>query len=97
MGSYPMELPHVRPGKMTDSETMPKVVAFFRDASLGNTVIQLVAQLGVPSDRIGVTPPERMPKGRGMLASFGCPNDSIMEKVEILCRKQGAEIHRQRT
>jgi hypothetical protein len=92
-----MEMPQIRPGKVASAEAMPKVVAFFRDASLGNTAVQLAAQLGVPGDRIGVTPPERMPRGRGMLVTLGCPSEAVLEKVEAACRSLGGEIHRQRT
>jgi hypothetical protein len=91
-----MEMPQIRPGKVHGTEPMPKVVVFFRDASLGNTAIQLAAQLGVPGDRIGVTPPERMPRQRGMIVTLGCPSEAIMERVEAACRKLGGEIHRQR-
>lgn len=91
-----MEMPQIRPGKVSGAGPMPKVVAFFRDASLGNSAIQLASQLGVSGDRIGVTPPERMPHGRGMLVTLGCPSEAIMEKVESACRTLGGEIHRQR-
>ncbi len=50
----------------------------------------------VPSDRIGVTPPEQIEGGQGLLLSIGCPKDTLIPKVEALCRSHGAEIHRQR-
>ena len=92
-----MESPQIRPGKVRSTEPMPKVIAFFRDASLGNALIQLASQLGVPGDRIGVTPPERMPRQRGMIVTLGCPSERVMENVESACRRLGGEIHRQRT
>ncbi|GIW88654.1 MAG: hypothetical protein KatS3mg108_2978 [Isosphaeraceae bacterium] len=92
-----MEMPQIRPGKVRGREPLPKVVAFFRDASLGNAAIQLAGQLGVPGDRIGVTPPERMPQQRGMIVVLGCPSEAILERVEAACRRLGGEIHRQRT
>ena len=91
-----MELPQIRPGLVKTSGPMPWVVAFFRNAAEGNVVIQLVTALGVPSDQLGVTPPEQIEHGQGMLLSIGCPDESLMPKVEALCRRHGAEIHRQR-
>lgn len=90
-----MEVPQVRPGKVQSTEPMPRVVAFFYNSSQGNAVIQLVTQLGVPSDRLGVTPPDRIEGGQGMILSIPCPDPKIQARVEAICRDQGAEIHRQ--
>ncbi|GAC1464506.1 MAG: hypothetical protein NVSMB9_03230 [Isosphaeraceae bacterium] len=91
-----MENPQIRPGLVTHTEPMPRVVAFFRNAARGNVVIQLLTALGVPSDRLGVTPPEQIEHGQGMVLSIGCPDESFMARVETICRQHGAEIHRRR-
>jgi hypothetical protein len=91
-----MELPQIRPGLVTNTQPMPRVVAFFPNAAEGNAAIQLLTALGVPGDRLGVTPPEQIENGQGMVLSIGCPEDSLIPKVEAICRRYGAEIHRQR-
>lgn len=91
-----MEVPQVRPGKVQEAEPTRRVVAYFYNSSQGNAVIQLVTQLGVRSDRLGITPPERIEGGQGMVLSIPCPTDALLEKVEAVCRSQGASIHRQR-
>ncbi len=90
-----MEVPQVRPGKVQHTEPMPRVIAFFYNSAQGNAVIQLVTQLGVPSERLGITPPDRIEGGQGMLLSIPCPDEKIQARVEAICRAQGAEIHRQ--
>jgi hypothetical protein len=92
-----MELPQVRPGKVSHTEPMPRVVAFFYNTAQGNLVIQLLTAIGVPSDRMGVTTPERIETGQGMVLSVACPDEKTMARVEAICREQGAEIHRQRS
>ena len=91
-----MELPQVRPGLVSEADPLPRVVAYFYNSAQGNLVIQIVTALGVPNDRLGVTPPELIEHGQGMLLSIGCPDDSMIVRVETLCRKHGAEIHRRR-
>lgn len=91
-----MEMPQVRPGKVDASTPMPRVVAYFANPAQANAAIQLVIQLGVPSDRLGVTPPERLEHGRGMILSIACPDEAVSERVEAVCRAQGASIHHQR-
>ena len=59
--------------------------------------IQLLTQLGVPNDRMGVTPPEQIEGGQGMLLSIACPDEKAMAHIETICRQQGAKIHRQRS
>ena len=90
------ETPYVRPGKVTSPEPAQRVVAVFRNAAQGNLVIQQMQVLGIPSDRLGVTPPDRMPEGQGMILSIPCPTDAVGMEVEKLCRQQGASIHHQR-
>ena len=91
-----MENPMIRPGLVTNTGEMPRVIAFFRNSAVGNLVIQLLLGLGIPSDHLGVTPPEQIEGGQGMLLSIGIPDDALIPQVENLCRKHGAEIHRRR-
>lgn len=90
-----MELPRIRPGRVEASEREPRVIAFFPSSSMGNMAIQLLVQLGVPSDRLGVTPPERIEGGQGMLLSIPCIDPVLTAKIESTCRASGAKIHRQ--
>lgn len=92
-----MEMPQVRPGLVTSTESLPRVVAFFYNSAQGNMVIQILMQIGIPSDRLGVTPPEQIEGGQGMILSIACPDAATLRKVESICRQQGAEIHRQRS
>ena len=91
-----MENPQVRPGLVTHTESMPRVIAFFRNSASGNLAVQLLTALGVPGDRLGVTPPEQIEHGQGMLLSIACPDESWLPRVESICRQHGAEIHRRR-
>ena len=91
-----METPQVRPGLVKSTDSLPRVVAFFPNSAPANMTIQLLTQIGVPSDHMGVTPPERIDGGQGMILSILCPDDSALAKVESICRQQGAKIHRQR-
>jgi len=91
-----METPQVRPGLVTQAESMPRVVVFFPNSALGNLAIQLLMQIGVPNDRLGVTPPDQIEGGQGMILSIACPDEKTLAKVESLCRQQGGRIHRQR-
>jgi hypothetical protein len=91
-----LEVPLVRPGKVESPEPPLRVVALFANAAPANAVIQLLTALGIPNDRLGVTVPDRMPEGQGMLLSIPCPDARLAEKVETICRQQGAEVHRQR-
>ena len=91
-----METPQIRPGVVTHTQSMPRVVAFFSNSAPGNAAIQLLTALGVPNDRLGVTPPERIETGQGMVLSIACPHEAMIPKVEAVCRQLGAEIHRQR-
>lgn len=91
-----METPQVRPGLVQQTDSMPRVVAFFPNSALGNLVIQLLTQIGIRNDRLGVTPPEQIPGGQGMILSIACP-ETTLAKVESICRQQGGRIHRQRS
>lgn len=91
-----MQTPQVRPGLVTSAENMARIVVFFPNSALGNLAIQLLTQVGIPSDRLGVTPPEQIEGGQGMILSIGCPDETSLKKVESLCRSQGGRIHRQR-
>lgn len=90
-----METPWIRPGRVDPPEPAAKVVALFPNAAPANAVVQLLIALGIPSSRIGVTSPDRMPRGQGMLLAIGCPDPALVARVEEICRKQGAEVHRQ--
>jgi len=91
-----METPQVRPGLVKPAESMSRVVVFFPNSALGNLAIQLLTQIGVPNDHLGVTPPEQIEGGQGMILSIACPDEKTLAKVESLCRQQGGRIHRQR-
>jgi hypothetical protein len=91
-----METPQIRPGLVKPAESMPRVVAFFYNSAQANLVIQILMQLGIPNDRLGITPPEQIEGNQGMILSIACPDESMIAKVESICRQQGAEIHRQR-
>ena len=90
-----MELPQIRPGLVTNAGPMSRVVAFFPDAAEGNVTIQLLTVLGLPADRLGVTTPDQIETGQGMVLSIGCPDPALIPKVEDVCRRHGAQIHRQ--
>ena len=91
-----MDAPKIRPGIVhpADDRPLPRILAFFRNSAQGNAAIQLVATMGVPSDALGVTPPEGIEGGQGMLLSIACP-ETVRPQVERACRSLGAAIHRQ--
>ncbi|MFO0909626.1 MAG: hypothetical protein U0794_14930 [Isosphaeraceae bacterium] len=90
-----MENPQIRPGLVTPRGPMPRVIAFFPNAAEGNVSIQMLQAIGVPGDRIGVTTPDQMENGQGMVLSIGCPTPALVKQAEDLCRRHGAQIHRQ--
>lgn len=91
-----LEVPLVRPGKVESPPTPLRVVALFYNSAQGNAAIQLLTTLGIPNDRLGITTPERMADGQGMVLSIPCPDERLRDRVEAICRQQGAEVHRQR-
>jgi hypothetical protein len=91
-----MELPEVRPGVVHDREVTHNVLAYFYNSAHGNSTIQLLTALGIPSDKLGVTPPERIEGGQGMVLAIPCPDAESLAKIEKLCRSNGAEVHRER-
>jgi hypothetical protein len=91
-----MEVPQIRPGKVTNVDAMPRVVAYFYNSAQGNSAIQLLTVLGVPNDRLGVTTPERIEGGQGMVLSIACPDAALIPKVEAICKAQGANFQLQR-
>jgi hypothetical protein len=91
-----MDMPHIRPGAVKSPESKLRVVAFFHNAAEGNLAIQLLTSLGTANDQLGVTPPDHIEGGQGMLLSIGCHDEKELTKVESLCRKLGGELHRQR-
>lgn len=85
----------IRPGRVVEPTTPPtRIVAYFRNSSQGNAVIQLLGTVGVPADGLGVTPPDLMPGGQGMLLAIPCRDEVTTRQVESICRSQGAELHR---
>ena len=95
LDSLDMETPLVRPGKVHDTATTPRVVALFPNAAQGNMVIQLLGQLDIRMDRLGVLTPDQLERGQGMLLSIPCGDEPTARRVEDLCRRQGAQVHRQ--
>jgi hypothetical protein len=91
-----MEMPQVRAGLVSTASPFRRVVAYFYNSAQANLAIQILTALGVPNDRLGVTPPERIETGQGMVLSIPCTDETMVARVEALCRQQGAEIHRQR-
>ena len=87
-----MEVPQIRPGKVTNVDTMPRVVAYFYNSAQGNSAIQLVTALGVPNDRLGVTAPERIEGGQGMILSISCADEATVAKVGAVCKGHGANF-----
>ena len=90
-----MESPQLRPGAIDDGATRPQLLAFFQDAAMGNSAIQLLIGMGIPGDRLGVTPSERIEGGQGMLLAIGCPDQRLLPRVEDACRRLGGAVHRQ--
>jgi hypothetical protein len=91
-----MEMPQIRPGSVSSPESKLRVVAFFHNAAEGNLAIQLLAAAGVSSDRLGVTPPDQIEGGQGMILSVGCADEKSLARTEGICRKLGGQLHRQR-
>lgn len=91
-----LEVPLVRPGKVASAEPAVRLVALFYNSAPANAAIQLVTTLGVANDRLGVTTPDRMADGQGMVLSIPCGDEATAVKVEKICRDHGAEVHRQR-
>jgi len=90
-----MEIPQIRPGLVEERGPMPRVIAYFPNAAEGNLAVQQLTALGVPADRLGVVTPDQLENGQGMVLSIGCPEPSLIAQVEDLCRRRGAQIHRQ--
>ncbi|WP_235905168.1 hypothetical protein [Tautonia marina] len=92
-----IEPPKVRPGKVLEADPSPRIVAFFRNSSQGNLAIQRLVGLGIPSDRLAVTPPDQIEGRQGMILSIPRPDSVPMDRIESLCRSLGAEVHHQRS
>ncbi len=91
-----MEMPQVRPGAVTSPDSKLRVVAFFHNAAEGNLAIQILTSIGILNDRLGVTPPDQIEGGQGMILSIGCKDDRMLTRAEEICRKLGGRLHRQR-
>src|SRR5690606_21767735 len=66
-----------------------QLVVHFHDSAVANLAIQLLTGIGVPGDRLGVLPPEKVAGGRGMILVAGCPTAAIFAKAEAACRTLG--------
>jgi len=84
-----METPQIRSGAILSPETSLQLVVHFHDSAVANLAIQLLTGIGVPGDRLGVLPPEKVAGGRGMILVAGCPTEAIFAKAEAACRKLG--------
>jgi hypothetical protein len=91
-----MEMPQIRPGVVQSPEPKLRVVSFFQNSAEGNLAIQILTTMGIANDRLGVTPPDQIPGGQGMILSIGCPDEKVVARVESVCRSLGGQIHRQR-
>lgn len=91
-----MEIPQIRSGAILSPETPLQLVVHFHDSASANLAIQLLAGIGVPGDRLGVLPPEKVEGGRGMILSVGCPTEAVRARAETVCRKLGGQVHRHR-
>ena len=88
-----MESPTIRPGFAAADPVEPNLFAFFHNAAGGNAAIQLLTAMGVADDQLGVTPPEKIEGGQGLLLAMACP-PGLRTRVEAACRTFGAEVHR---
>ena len=68
-----MDSPTIRPGAAAAETVEPNLFAFFHNAAGGNAAIQLLTAMGVADDQLGVTPPEKMGGGQGLLLAMVCP------------------------
>jgi len=93
-----METPQIRSGAILSPETEAslQLVIRFHESAEANLAIQLLTGIGVPGDRLGVLPPEKVEGGRGMILVAGCPTEAIRARAEAVCRKLGGELHRHR-
>ncbi len=88
-----MDTPTIRPGVTPLAAVEPDLFVYFYSAAAGTAAVQLLTALGVADDQIGVTPPELIEGGRGMLLSLVCHGD-LRRKVEAACRSFGGAVHR---
>jgi hypothetical protein len=88
--------PQIRAGKVGGQESTVRLIVFFPNSAVGNSAVQQLISLGVPQDRLGVTPPERIDGGQGMLLSIACPTPALQAGAIEICQKLGARIQEQR-
>jgi len=88
-----MDSPTIRPGATLRDHVEPDLFAYFHNAAAANAAIQLLTALGVADEQLGVTPPEQIEGGQGILLSMVCP-DGLRSRLEAACRTFGAEVHR---
>ena len=61
----PSRIPRADFGSSLSSTTRPR----------GTSPSSILTAIGIPSDRLGVTPPEQIEGGQGMVLSIGCPDE----------------------
>lgn len=93
MSNFP--IPLVRAGRVVSPEPACRISAYFPNSAQGNQAIQIVGALGVPMDRLGVTPPDRLPGGQGMLLSIACGSEADASRIERHLLALGATLRRE--
>ena len=84
-----MEIPQIRPGRVKQVEPPLQIVAFFYNSAQGNLAIQLLTAIGIPNDMIGVTPPEQIETGQGMVLSIGCSDEKVASRSSRSAASKG--------
>jgi TusA-related sulfurtransferase len=88
-----MHVPEIRPGKVADrAPDAETLVVHFPYAATANSVIQWLVQVGVRSDALGVTPPDRMPRGKGMALAIRLDDPALRASIEEFCTRQGGRV-----
>ena len=72
-----METPTHSSAAIRSPETKLELFVYFYNAAEGNLAVQLLTGIGIPGDRVGVVPPEKLEGGQGMVLSVGCPTESL--------------------
>ena len=89
-----MDDPSIRPGAVAEPLGSADLVVAFGNAAQGNLAVQLVGMLGVRGDRLGVTPPDQLEGGQGMLLSIVSPDPAVLDRAAEVCRNLGGTVHR---
>jgi hypothetical protein len=86
--------PLVRPGRVDSPAPALRLVATFPNSAQGNLAIQLAGTLGIRQDRLGVTAPDRLERGQGMVLSIPCADESEAGRIESVFQNLGGTVHR---